>query len=134
MKLTATIAIGLAILSILLSLWFVGENPKSRAQFLRLEFPIEFGESTLLMMLPIALSALALLAGLLTCIRKRGRVATATALLSWVVIWVILGQNGFGYYRCGPWTGQSGSYYRYDPARLAQTATDFGRMSLFGYG
>ena len=97
MKLIATIAIGLAILSILTSLWFVGDSPRRRAQALRLEFPIEFQESTLVMVLPIGLAALALLGGLLTCIRRRGRVATATALLSWLVIWVVLGRRGFEY-------------------------------------
>ena len=61
-----------------------------------LQFPLDsLGEDTLFMILPMLLSALAVVGSVLAIRRKIGRIAFAAAAASWVAIWLVLGTDGF---------------------------------------
>jgi hypothetical protein len=97
MKIVGTLAAILAFLSILASVWIAVDTPACRAQALRLEFPLHLQEGALAMALPMGLASAAFVGGLIAFRRKQGRLAVAVGLTSWLLIWVILGNDGFRY-------------------------------------
>ena len=98
MKNIGRIGLLLALLSIGLTLFLVLGHPGARAQFLSVTFPVTAtGERTVLMLGPIALSALATVASLLAVIRRVGRVGMGVAVLSWLLILLVLGREGLRY-------------------------------------
>jgi hypothetical protein len=63
-----------------------------------MEFPITgIGEATFGMIIPLVLSAAATFISLFTCKIQIGQVVGGIALVSWFVIWLVLGKQGFEY-------------------------------------
>ena len=98
MKILTIVAFACTMLSIGVSLWLVLSNPAARGQIVSLEFPLSgIGEAAFGMIIPVALSAMATLISFFTWQVQRGQVVGGIALVSWVVIWLVLGKQGFEY-------------------------------------
>ena len=98
MKTLSVVAIALALLSIALSAYLALSDPAARAQALSFEFPLSgMGEATFYMLGPIVVSAISILAAIPAFKQRSGQVAIAASLVSWAVIWTILGVPRFRY-------------------------------------
>ena len=98
MKILTIVALACSLLSIVISLWLVVSNPAARSQLASLEFPITgIGEAAFGMIIPLVLSAAASLISFFTWKVQRGQVVGGIALVSWFVIWLVLGKQGFEY-------------------------------------
>lgn len=84
--------------SLVYQCWIVIGCEKARHQALNFDFPLtSLGETMIVMVLPMAASALALILSLI-CIRAfSGRIGLTVALFSWLAIWLIIGNDGFRY-------------------------------------
>src|SRR5262245_39278183 len=79
-------AAGLAIASVASATGIVIDHDAARAQLFSLQLPLDaLGESALLMVLPLGLSALATALAWMSCRRRSGRWGLALAAVSWVV-------------------------------------------------
>ncbi len=85
-------------LSIATTLWLVVSIPEARGQLFVLEFPIRtLGEAAAKMIVPVGLSAVATLISFFTWKVQIGQVVGGIAMVSWVVIWLVLGKEGIQY-------------------------------------
>ncbi len=77
-------------------LWIVLGIPEVREQMLAFDFPLtSLGESILAMVIPLALSGLAVLGGLAGWKSRMSRSALVVAALSWAALFTVLGVEGF---------------------------------------
>jgi len=98
LKILSIVALGCSLLSIVITLWLVVSNPAARSQLVSLEFPItSIGEAAFGMIIPLALSGAATFISLFTWKIQNGQVVGGIALVSWFVIWLVLGKQGFEY-------------------------------------
>ena len=98
MKILSMVALACSLLSIAISLWLVLSNPAARSQLASLEFPItSIGEAAFGMIIPLGLSAGATFISLFTWKTQIGQVVGGIALVSWFVIWLVLGRQGLEY-------------------------------------
>ncbi len=98
MKILTIVAFACSMISIGISLWLVLSDPAARSQLASLEFPLSgIGEAAFGMIIPLALSAAATLISFFTWKVQRGQVVGGIALVSWLVIWLVLGKQGFEY-------------------------------------
>ena len=98
MKILTIVALGCSLLSIVISLWLVLSNPAVRSQLASLDFPLlGMGEAAFGMIIPLVLSVVATSISLFTWKVQRGQVVGGIALVSWLVIWLVLGKQGFEY-------------------------------------
>lgn len=98
MKILTIVALACSLLSIGISLWLVLSNPAARSQLASLEFPLSgIGEAAFGMIIPLVLSAAATLISFFTWKVQRGQVVGGIALVSWLVIWLVLGKQGIEY-------------------------------------
>ena len=96
MKWFPLISFSVTAVSIAFMVFVVFSVPSARHQLLALDFPLTgLGEGVLGMLVPIVLSTLSVIAGLVAVRRKIGRVALIAASCSWLLIWAILGKPGF---------------------------------------
>jgi hypothetical protein len=95
-KLVSWAAIALAAASIAFSVYVVVSSPRALAQFRANDFPLTgLGEGVIAMLLPILLSSLSCLLAVPTVRRKLGQAAMIVSVCSWLVVWKILGSQGF---------------------------------------
>jgi hypothetical protein len=95
-KALAWIALTLSVVSIAVSVWVVAISPRALQQLRVLDFPLTgIGEAAIAMFLPILLSTLACLVAVFTVRRPLGRVALGLGAISWLVLWSVLGVEGF---------------------------------------
>ena len=95
MKILTIAAFSCSVLSIFVSLGLVLSNSVARSQLVAMEFPITgMGEAASGMMIPLLLSAAATLISLFTWKSENGQVVGGIGLVSWVVIWLVLGRQG----------------------------------------
>ncbi len=98
MKILTIVALACSLLSIVISLWLVLSTPVARSHLASLEFPITgIGEAAFGMIIPLVLSAAATSLSLFTWKIQIGKVVGGIALVSWLVIWLVLGKQGFEY-------------------------------------
>ena len=98
MKILSIVALTCSLLSIAVTSWLVVSNPAARSQLVSMEFPITgIGEAAFGMIIPLGLSAAATLISLFTWKIQIGQVVGGIALVSWFVIWIVLGRQGLEY-------------------------------------
>ncbi len=98
MKILTIVAFSFSLLSIVVSLWLVLGNPEARSQLVSLDFPLSgIGEAAFGMLIPLILSGTATFISLITWKVQRGQVVGGIALVSWIVIWLVMGKQGFEY-------------------------------------
>lgn len=98
MRVLAWVALLFALASLAISALIVLSSPDAMMQVRTLDFPLTgLGESVIAMFLPILLSTASCVVGVATLRRKLGRVAMIVAVLSWLLLWAILGVQGFHY-------------------------------------
>lgn len=96
MKFLAWTALSLGLASILLSVLIVVTSPRAMLQVRALDLPLTgLGEGVIAMLLPILLSTPGALLGVVTVRRGLGRVAMVVVGFSWLLLWAILGVQGF---------------------------------------
>ena len=98
LKILSLVALTFAVLSMAITLWLVVSIPEARSQLFVLDFPIRgLGEASAGMMIPVGLSAVATLISFFTWKVQIGQVVGGIAMVSWVMIWFVLGKEGFQY-------------------------------------
>ena len=95
MKILSIVALACSLLSVAITSWLVVSNPAARSQLVSLDFPITgIGEAAFGMIIPLGLSAVATFISFFTWKIQIGQVVGGIALISWFVIWLVLGRQG----------------------------------------
>jgi hypothetical protein len=95
-KLMSWTALILAVASIGFSVYVVASSPRALEQLRAGDFPLTgLGESVIAMLLPILLSTLSVALAAFTLRRRLGQVAMLLGACSWLVLWKVLGLQGF---------------------------------------
>jgi hypothetical protein len=96
MTAASRLALGLAIASLALSAYFVGSSPEALQQLRALDLPLTgLGERAIGMLIPLLLSTVAGIFGLVAALRRAGWAPLVAAAASWAVASVLLGTEGF---------------------------------------
>ncbi len=90
------LAVALGAGSLLFQAWIVFGRAEVRQQAMACDFPLtSLGEGLMVMVLPMAASALAALLALISFRVRSGRIGLVAAAVSWLSISLIVGREGF---------------------------------------
>jgi hypothetical protein len=95
-KIISWVALILAMASVAFSVYVVVNSPRALEQLRAGDFPLTgLGESVIAMFLPILLSTLSVALAVFTVRKRLGQVALLLGACSWLVLWKVLGLQGF---------------------------------------
>ena len=90
------LAVALAVASLLFQMGIIVANAAIREQAMALDFPLtSLGEGLIIMVLPMAASALSVLLGAIAVNVRSGRIGLVASAVSWLAICLIVGREGF---------------------------------------